>query len=257
MTTSTTGASATCTIDGRIARIVLSRPASSNAIDMALAEDFRAAIDRVADDPHVQVVVLSGAGKNFCAGGDVRAMAAAPDTPAFLGDLAGKMHDALIVLDALPVVVVAAVHGSVAGAGLGLVLAADLVVAGISSKFTAAYSGVGLSPDCGVSALLPTVVGVRRAADMLLCNRVITAVEALDWGLISELVEDEQLGARVDELAAALMETPAPALGQTRRLIRTATSDALSARLHDEAASIVEVSTSVEARERIARFIRR
>ncbi|WP_072804215.1 enoyl-CoA hydratase/isomerase family protein [Rhodococcoides yunnanense] len=237
-----------------IARIHLDRPRASNALDPELAAGFEAAVAEVAADTSTRVLVLSGGGKNFCAGGDVRQMAAASDMPAFLTDLAGTVHRALVMLDSLPVPVVAAVQGSAAGAGLGLVLAADFVVAGTSSTFTAAYSAVGLSPDCGVSELLPRVVGMRRAARILLDGKVLTADEALDWDLITDVVDDDEINPRADDIAARLARGTFPAIGQTRRLLRASGTRSYADHLDDEALTIAKVSTSEDAVTRITKF---
>ncbi|MBY6414446.1 enoyl-CoA hydratase/isomerase family protein [Rhodococcus sp. BP-252] len=247
-------ASVRFSIEQGIARIVLTRGASSNALNTDLAAGFKAAIEAVAADPGVRVLVLTGEGKNFCAGGDVREMASAAEIPAFLTDLAGTVHDALKILDTLPVVVIAGVQGSAAGAGLGFVLGADFVVAGRSSKFAAAYSAVGLSPDCGVSTLLPRVVGPRAAARMLLAAEVIGGQEALDNGLVTDLVDDAEISSRVEELARKVCASAFPAVGQTRRLMRVASNGSLSDRLDDEARTIADVGACGSARERIDRF---
>jgi 2-(1,2-epoxy-1,2-dihydrophenyl)acetyl-CoA isomerase len=242
-------------VEDGVARIALSRPDASNAVNTALAEAFAKAVGAVADDPTIRIVVLTGAGKNFCAGGDVREMHTSSGIPEFLTGLAGRVHDALMVLASLPVVVVAGVQGSAAGAGLGFVLAADFVVAGESSKFAAAYSAVGLSPDCGVSALLPAVVGPRAAARMLLAAEVIGGRQAFDYGLITDLVDDADISIRLEELVALLSKGASPAVGQTRRLLRAAIVDSLSDRLDDEARTIAEVGASESARRRIERFV--
>lgn len=245
-------------IDARgVAHVHLNRPDASNALDPELASALEAAIESLAAEPNARVLVVSGGGKNFCAGGDVRRMAEAQDTPAFLADLAGSVHRALVRLDSLPVTVVAAVQGSAAGAGLGLVLASDFVVAAASSKFVAAYSAVGLSPDCGVSTLLPRVVGLRRATQMLSTARVVGAEEALEWGLITDLVDDDAVGTRVDELADLLARAPFPAVGQTRRLVRASFARTYAEHLDDEAATIAAVSSSADAVSRIGRFAAR
>ncbi|MBH5143503.1 enoyl-CoA hydratase/isomerase family protein [Rhodococcus erythropolis] len=245
-------------IDSRgVARIHMNRPTASNALDPELATALDTAINSLAAEPNARVLVLSGGGKNFCAGGDVRRMAEAEDTPAFLSDLAANVHRALVRLDSLPITVVAAVQGSAAGAGLGLVLASDFVVASASSKFVAAYSAVGLSPDCGVSILLPRVVGLRRASQMLLAARVVGGVEALEWGLITDLVEDEAVGSRAEELAELLAGAPFPAVGQTRRLARASLARPYAEHLDDEASTIAVVSSSPEAVTRIRRFAAR
>lgn len=237
-----------------IAKIHLDRPDASNALNPELASALETAVDNIAEDPTTRVLVLSGGGKNFCAGGDVRAMAAASDTPTFLTDLAATVHRALIKLDSMPIAVVAAVQGSAAGAGLGLVLAADFVVAGPRSKFAAAYGAVGLSPDSGVSALLPRTVGPRRAAQMLLSAKVLTGEEALQWGLITDLVDDGDITARAGELAAQLAASAHPATGQTRRLMRASAARSYAAHLDDEAQTIAEVGASEDAESRIDRF---
>lgn len=237
-----------------IARIHLTRPEASNALDPELATSLESAIDAVAADPCVRVVVLSGNGRNFCAGGDVRRMAAAPDTSVFLSELAGSVHRSLTKLDSLPLTVVAAVQGAAAGAGLGLVLCADFVVAGHSSTFAAAYSAVGLSPDCGVSSLLPRTIGPRRAAQMLLTGRVLSGAEALDWGLITDLVDDDHIRTRTDELAQIIASAAFPAVGQTRRLIRASFTRSYVEQLEDEATTIATVGSSDCAIERISKF---
>nr|WP_252342169.1 enoyl-CoA hydratase-related protein [Rhodococcus sp. 14-2483-1-2] len=150
-----------------IAHIRFTSPGASNALHPELAAAFESRRRR-------------HRGPNFCAGGDVMSMAIAHDKRVFLSELAGKVHRALVTLESLPLPAVAAVQGAAAGAGLGLVLAADFVVAGRSRSFAAAYAAVGLSPDCGVSALLPRIVGTRRAAQMLLTGRALSGVEALD-----------------------------------------------------------------------------
>ncbi|WP_439029081.1 enoyl-CoA hydratase/isomerase family protein [Gordonia terrae] len=245
-------------IDPRgVVRIHLNRPAASNALDPELASALEAAIERLVAETKARVVVLSGGGKNFCAGGDVRRMAESDNTPEFLSDLAGIVHRALITLDTLPIPVVAAVQGSAAGAGLGLVLASDFVVAGKSSKFVAAYSAVGLSPDCGVSTLLPRVVGFRRATQMLLAAKVLDADEALEWGLITDVVGDDAVGSRVDELVEILARAPFPAVGQTRRLARASFARTFDEHLADEAATIAAVSSSPDAVIRIGQFAAR
>ncbi|GCE44054.1 Enoyl-CoA hydratase [Rhodococcus wratislaviensis] len=243
-------------VDAGIAQIQLARPAASNAIDRGLAGSFHTAVSMAADDPDVRVIVLSGQGKNFCAGGDVTGMATATDTATFVEDLANAVHRTLVRLDSLPIPVVAAVNGSAAGAGLGLVLASDFVVAGASSKFVSAYSAVGLTPDCGVSALLPKVVGLRRASRMLLQAKTLRSDEALEWGLITDVVDDDEVLVRALEIAKELASKAYPAIGQTRRLVRSSGARSYESHLRDEASTISSASNSDFAVAAIARFAR-
>lgn len=243
------------TIDAGVARISLDRPHAHNAIDLATASEFTAAVAAVAAAPSVRAVLLHGAGPAFCVGGDVKAMAAAGDREEFLRELATVFHAGLARLAESPWPVVAAVHGAVAGAGLGLVLAADVVVAERSARLTAAYSGVGLSPDSGVSYLLPRVVGPRRAFRLSLAGETLSASEAVDWGLITEVAPDGGGLVRAEALAHQLAAAPHPATSETKRLLRAAFDRDLPTHLADEAATIARTAGSADAGARIARFV--
>jgi 2-(1,2-epoxy-1,2-dihydrophenyl)acetyl-CoA isomerase len=187
---------ATTVVDG-VGHLELNRPAAANAIDLLTARAFGEAVYRFAASESVRAVVVSGAGSRFCVGGDVAAFAAAPDRSAYLQELADEFDGALQRLRAMDKVVVAAVQGAVAGAGMSVVLSCDLVVAASSTKLLTAYAGIGLTPDCGLSWLLPRAVGGPRAADLLLAGRVLSAREAQEWGLLTRVVDDG------DELVAA------------------------------------------------------
>ncbi|CAN7578077.1 enoyl-CoA hydratase-related protein [Terrabacter sp. LjRoot27] len=238
-----------------VATIRLARPDAGNAVDLPTAIALRDAVGAIASAaPHVHIVVLRAAGRLFCAGGDVRAMAAAPERRAFVAELAGVLHAALDALRALPVPVVAVVQGAAAGAGVGLVLASDIVLAADHATFVAAYPGVGLSPDCGVSALLPGAVGARRAALFLLTGTPIDAATALDWGLVSEVCTAEDLDARAGEVVAAIAALPREAVGETARLLRLAGERPYAVQLADEAATIARLAAGAEAGALLAAF---
>lgn len=240
-------------VDG-VATLRLDRPDAGNALNLATAHALKAAVAAIAANHEVRVVVLASGGRMFCAGGDVLEMAAAADRPAFLAELAGEIHDALIALRALPIPVVAAVHGTAAGAGIGLVLAADIAIASESAKFVAAYSNIGLSPDCGVTALLTDAVGARRAALFLLTNPTLDAAEASQWGLVTETCAPEALAARVAAVARAIAERPGTAVGEAVRLLRFASERSYRDQLDDEAATISRLSATAAAAERIEAF---
>ncbi|MGO4597070.1 enoyl-CoA hydratase/isomerase family protein [Terrabacter sp. 2RAF25] len=238
-----------------VATIRLGRPDAGNALDLPSALALRDAVTEVARTVRdVQVVVVRADGRLFCAGGDVRAMAAAPDRPAFVAELAGVLHDALTALRALPVPVVAVVQGTAAGAGVGLLLAADVVVAAEHATFVAAYPSVGLSPDCGVSALLPAAVGARRAALFLLTGATIDAATALDWGLVTEVADLDDLDARAGEVVAGIAALPREAVGEAARLLRLSPERPYAAQLADEAATIARLSSTPEADALITGF---
>ncbi|MEV3914651.1 enoyl-CoA hydratase/isomerase family protein [Streptomyces canus] len=203
-----------------VARIVLARPTTANAVDLPTAHALGAAVDRAAQ-PDVRAVVVLGEGRRFCAGGDVAAMAAARDRAAYVEELATTLDDVFRRLAGLSKPVVAAVRGAVAGAGLALMLSCDVIVSAASTKFLLAYADVGLTPDCGVSYLLPRAIGQQRALDLALTGRVLTAEESRQWGLVTEVVDDASVDARAVRLGERLATGPTHAFGETKRLLRS------------------------------------
>ncbi len=241
------------TVVGDVATVRVDRPDAGNALDLPTALGLREAVRGIAARPP-HVVVVTAAGRMFCAGGDVRAMAAAADRAAFIAELAGVLHEALVALRELPVPVVAAVQGTAAGAGIGLLPAADIVVASDRARFVNAYTGVGLSPDCGVTALLAKAIGARRAALFTLTGRVLDAPTAVDWGLVSEVCPHELLDARVAEIVATVTAQPRESVGQSARLLRRAADVAYATQLDDEAATIARLSATADAARLIHAF---
>ncbi|GAA4392079.1 enoyl-CoA hydratase/isomerase family protein [Tsukamurella soli] len=243
------------TVTDRIAELTLNRPEEANAIDLATAQALLAAVERVAADDDVDVVLLLGAGPRFCGGGDLAAMAAAADRPTFLAELAGAAHDAVRALDALAKPVVVGVQGAAAGVGLSFVLGGDIVVAGASAKFVTAYTSVGLTPDGGQSWLLPRIVGQRRALELILTSQPLTAERAQALGIVSTVCDDDDVAASARAAAAALVGRPAHALGAARRLIRASWAHTLGEHLDIEAAAVAHASGTPEATALIDRFV--
>jgi 2-(1,2-epoxy-1,2-dihydrophenyl)acetyl-CoA isomerase len=241
-------------LDG-VAHLELNRPDAANSVDLALARALRTAVDRVAVDDDVRAVLVTGAGKRFCAGGDVASFADAEDPRAYLHRLATEADAAVRALAGLAKPVVAGVHGAVAGAGLAVALSCDLVVADPATKFVFAYPGIGLTPDCGVSWLLPRAVGQQRALELALTGRTLSGEEALAWGMVAET--SSRARSRARELAEALASGPAAAHGRTRHLLRTAwETDRVSAGAV-EARTIAERIASSEAQGLIEQFVSR
>lgn len=240
-----------------VARIELDRPAASNAVDLDTALALGKAVDAAAADDAVRAVLLTGAGKRFCAGGDVASFVAAPDPASYLIELAGTLDEVLQRLAAMPKPVVVGVQGAVAGAGLAVMLSGDLVVAGKSTKFVAAYAGIGLTPDCGLSWLLPRAVGQQRAAQMLVGGRALTAAEAVEWGLVMTAVDDDAVEQEALALATRLAAGPSYALGQARRLLRESWTSTRAETGADEARTIAAAVAAEDAQAAIARFLDR
>lgn len=169
---------------GPVARVTLNRPAQGNAIDLVMARELLQAAIACADDASIRCVLLTGRGRLFCAGGDVGAFhAAGADLPALVTDITAALHAAISRLVRMDKPVVVALNGPAAGAGLGLALMGDVVLAARSSHLTAAYTALGVSPDAGTSWWLPRLAGLRLAQEMLFSNRRIAAEEAQPLGL--------------------------------------------------------------------------
>jgi 2-(1,2-epoxy-1,2-dihydrophenyl)acetyl-CoA isomerase len=243
------------TRQSRVLRCVLSTAANGASLDFAALREVTAALRAL--DPEVGAVLLVGEGPNFCTGGDVKAFATADDVGPTVRSLAGVLHDMVRALAEAPVPVVAAVHGWAAGAGMSVVLAADVAVAGTSTRLRPAYPAIGLTPDGGMTWTLPRAVGAARARHILLTDRVLSADEALDLGLVATVVPDDEVAAEARRLAERLADGPVGALGRTKRLLRESPDRDLGTQLDAEATSIAESAAGAEGREGVAAFTAR
>lgn len=241
-------------VEDGLARITLDRPASLNAVDFEACERWTELAHRAVDDPDVGAVLLDAVGPAFCAGGDVVAMAAAATGGEAITAMAHVVHDGIRALVESDVPVVAAVQGAVAGGGLGIMLTADYIVAAERAKFVSRYANIGLTPDLGVSTLLPAAIGQRRALRLLLQDETIDAATALEWGLVSEVVANDAVGTRAEEVARFWLTNATAAFGQAKRLVRTGAGRAFTANLDDEAATIGAAFDTEQAKARIAAF---
>ncbi len=238
-----------------VAHFTLTRADAANTMNLQFGREFLAAAAALRTDSAVRAVLLSGEGKNFCFGGDLRAMVAAgADVNAYLTQLTTDVHAGMTHLARMDAPVVVAVQGTAAGAGLGLVLAADLAIAGKSAKFAAAYTAVGLTPDAGSTFSLPRAVGYKRAMELFLTNRVLDAERALDWGLVNQVVEDDKVAETAAALAARLAAGPRGAFGGVKRLLAEA-EPGWEAQLARESRSIAARAETAEGREGIAAFL--
>ncbi|MCE1243100.1 2-(1,2-epoxy-1,2-dihydrophenyl)acetyl-CoA isomerase PaaG [Oryzomicrobium sp.] len=244
-------------VEAGIARLTLNRPDRLNSFTDRMHEEVRAALTRVETDPAIRVLVLAGAGRGFCAGQDlndrsVSAGDAAPD----LGASVEKNYKPLVLrLQNLRVPTVCAVNGVAAGAGASLALACDVVVAGRSASFLQAFSKIGLIPDTGGTWFLPQRVGMARAMGLALLAEKLPAEKAAEWGLIWQCVDDAELAATVDALAAQFASAPTRALVRTRQLMRASMSQDLAAQLDAERDAMRELGQSPDYREGVAAFM--
>ena len=242
-------------VAGAVATVTLDRPDVGNAMNLRFGADLLDVALRIKADPSVRAVVLTGAGRNFCFGGDLRDMVdSGRDITEHLRELTTNLHAALVLFMRMDAPVIAAVNGTAAGAGLGLVLMADIAIAATGSKFTTAYTGVALTPDGCNSFLLPRAVGYKRAMELMLTNRVLKADEALSWGVVNQVVADDEVVSTASALASRLASGPTGAFGGVKRLLGES-EPGLEAQLARESATISARGSTAEAGEGIAAFL--
>lgn len=225
-----------------VATITLNRPAAFNSLDLEAKVALLDALRAAADDPSVRAVVLTGTGRGFCVGQDLREFATASRTgsPAeVFTTVAEHYSPACELLASMPKPVVAAVNGAAAGAGMSLALAADFRIAADTATFTTAFTAIGLTPDTGMSWLLPRLVGPAKAAELLMLSPTLSALDAAELGLVNSVVPAAELAAAATELAGRLAAGPTLALAAVRRLLRAAGDNSLTESLKMEHEAIV------------------
>lgn len=241
-----------------VARITLNRPERGNAINQAMADALLDAALRVANDKKIRCVVLTGAGRMFCVGGDVGDFAGnSAGTGAFLGRLAGTLHQAMTLLASMKKPIVCLVNGPAAGAGLSMAISGDYVLAHPSAHFTTAYLGIGLTPDGGMTWLLPRLVGMRLAQDIILTNRRVDAVEAAAIGLVSRVVGEDALDKEGLDLSTHLASGAVASMGAVRKLLHESFASGFASQMDRELTSIASAGESPEGREGINAFLAR
>ena len=239
---------------GPVTRIVLNRPDAANGMNDTLTRELAVAA-ALCDNVATKVVTITGAGRFFCAGGDLKAMAAAPDAGEFVKGIADDLHRALSTFARMDAVVITAVNGTAAGAGFSLAVTGDLVLSAESAKYTMAYTKAGLSPDGSSSYYLPRLIGIRRTQQLMLTNRTLSAAEALDWGLVTEVVADADLAARTDALAQEMAGTSRTSNGTVKRLLLGTYRTGLEEQMELEGRYIADCARSADGQEGIAAFL--
>lgn len=247
-----------------LARLTLNRPRRLNAFNRDLAEAFAETAVEATSRDDVGAILIDAAGPAFCAGGDVMDMASQMRAGSELEALAGVINAGLSALTTSAVPVVAAAHGTTAGGGLGVLLSSDYVVVGANSRIGSLYANIGLTPDLTVTAQLARAVGERRALQLVLQDRLLSADEALSWGLVAEVVsaaDDTDVGAfadavrdRAEEIARFWLAGAHKAYGQAKRLVRSASETTFAEQLQDEARTIGAMFDTDDARARVTAF---
>src|SRR5438477_11166861 len=230
-------------IEGPIATITLNRPSAFNSINLSIAQKLEALSAEVEANDDIRVLVIEGEGRAFCAGGDLQtigAAAAADNIAPVVGELLKHYHAFIETIRRMPKIVLSSVHGSAAGAGMGLAFVADLCIAADDARFTPAYAKIGVSPDGGSTVGMVGTVGVRRALQIYLAEDSFTAQQAYDWGLVAKLVAAAELKAATRELALRLAQQAPAGLAATKALIHRAPATPVEQQLDAERDAIID-----------------
>lgn len=238
-----------------IATVTLNRPERHNSLVPELLRELLDALSGLSAGSDLQALILRANGRSFSTGGDVQAFYDHRENiRPYASEIVGLLNQAIIALIDLPFPVIAAVHGIVTGGSLGLVLASDIVLVSPRASFTPYYTVVGYSPDGGWTALLPKVIGTKRAAEIQMLNQTISAEQAVAWGMANRLVPAERLGDEARAEARTIARAKRGSMTRTKRLL-WGNKSKIAARLEAERRSFVEHISSAEAIDGMAAFL--
>jgi enoyl-CoA hydratase/carnithine racemase len=244
-------------IEGPIATITLNRPAAFNSIDLSIAKKLEQLGAEVEADDAIRVLVIEGEGRAFSAGGDLQTIgaAAAADTIApVVGELLKHYHAFIETIRRMPKIVLSSVHGSAAGAGMGLAFVTDLCIAADDARFTPAYGKIGVSPDGGSTVGIVGTVGVRRSLQIFLAEDSFSAQQALDWGLVAKIVPAAELKAATRQFAQRLAQNSRAAIAGTKSLVYQAAVTPTRQQLDAEEDKIIEAMHTEQFRVAVKKF---
>jgi 2-(1,2-epoxy-1,2-dihydrophenyl)acetyl-CoA isomerase len=243
-------------IRDHVAHITLNRPEAGNSINEQMAKDLMYAVLRCDENLEVRAVLISGAGKIFSGGGDLKDFSAKGNQlPNYLKEVTPYFHTAISRLTRMDAPVIAAVHGAIAGAGMSIAIACDIVIAAEATQFMVAYTRAGLTPDGSLTYFLPRIVGLKRALELTLTNRMLSAQEALQWGLITRVVPDNELSKQARAIAIQLASGPTRAYGVSKRLLQGGWTETLETQMENESQAIANSARTPDAREGITAFL--
>lgn len=243
-------------MEDQVAVVWLDRPSAGNALNLSLARALLTLSLRLGHDPDVRCVVLRGTGRFFSVGGDLGEFAAnSHRVGEYLTELAVTLHQAILRLVRMPKPLLVLVNGPAAGAGLSVALLGDVVLAARSAHFTAAYSMVGMTPDGGMSWLLPRLVGLRMAQELVITNRRLSSDDAAAAGLVTRVVDDAELEREGAQLGRQLACAATSAIGATRSLLLDGQSSSLEAHLDRELRTIAAFGATPDGREGVSAFL--
>jgi 2-(1,2-epoxy-1,2-dihydrophenyl)acetyl-CoA isomerase len=239
---------------GAITRITLNRPDAANGMNDTMTRELADAARRC-DTEATKVVLLTGSGRFFCAGGDLKSFASAPSRGRYIKGVADELHRAISTFARMDAVLITAVNGVAAGAGFSLAVTGDLVLAAESASFTMAYTRAGLSPDGSSSYYLPRLVGIRKTQELMLTNRTLSAADASQWGLVTEVVPDAELADRANQLADQMAATSRQSNGAVKALLLATFKNGIEEQMELEGKLIAAAADSTDGREGVDAFM--
>ena len=242
-------------VTDRVATISLDRPDAAHGINLEMGRELSEVALICERDPDIRAVVLTSSGKLFCGGGDIVEISGFNDTGVKMKTLVDSLHRAMISFANMSSPLIVAVNGTAAGAGFSLVLSGDYVVSVESAKFTMAYTKIGLSPDGGASYHLPRIVGARRAYELIATNRVLTAQEAQEWGIVNQLVAADELQGVAMQVAAGLAAGSKDSNGAVKQLLKASLGNSLEQQLEMESRLISDNARGEDGREGVRAFL--
>ena len=242
-------------INDHVASITLNRPEKYNALNPDMAKELMHAAIHCEENKEIRAVLLKGNGKTFSVGGDLNEFASqAENLPSFVKENIIYLHTTIIHMTRMDPPWVAAVHGNVAGAGMSLMCAADITLAAESATFSLAYTAIGLSPSGSSTHFLPRILGIKRAMELALTNRRVSAAEALEWGLVTRVVPDDALLELSNDAAIRLAKSPTKALGAAKQLLYQSVSQSLESQMENEAQAFTTMVRTNDFREGLTAF---
>ena len=245
-------------MQGAVGIISLNRPASLNALTTEVGEEFQSAVNDV-QEGGARAVIITGAGRAFCAGGDLREMQKIAEregkVEAFFDEPLQLLHECILLIRRAPLPFIAAVNGAASGAGCNLALACDLVIAGETARFNQAFIKIGLVPDCGGTFILPRLIGWKRAGELMMTGEIVTAERALEMGMINAVVPDEELLPRALAMAEKLAQAPTAAIGRIKELLEASATNDYGGQLELERETQIQSGLTKDFKEGVAAFI--
>lgn len=238
-----------------VATITLNRPEAANAMNLDLGKELlQVALE--CDSPHVRAVIITGAGKVFSVGGDLKDFAEkSSNLSSHVKELTVYLNAVITRFTRMNAPVIAAVNGVAAGGGMNLAIACDIVIAAESARFSTSYTKVGLTPDISGSYFLPRIVGLKRALELNVTNRVLSAQEAYEWGIVTKVVPNDEVLLEASAIAEQFAMGPTAAFGEVKRLLHHGWNQTLETQMENESQTIAKIAETKQALEGITAFL--